>query len=281
MKKGLILEGGAMRGMFTAGVMDVMMENGIEFDGAIGVSAGAAFGCNYKTKQIGRVLRYNTRFCNDKRYSGVRCLLKTGDIYSADFAYGEVPLVYDPFDFDTYMANPMEFYVVCTDIESGEPVYHAYEGWNDHGFDWIRASASMPLVSKAVEIDGMKLLDGGISDSVPIKFFESIGYDRNIVILTQPDGYVKGKNKLMPLIKLKYRKKPQMVAKMADRHNAYNKAIEYIAEKEKRGEVLVIRPEAALSVGRIEKDPEKLKAVYETGRQVAEKRLNEIKDFLK
>lgn len=281
MKKGLILEGGAMRGMFTAGVMDVMMENGIEFDGAIGVSAGAAFGCNYKTKQIGRVLRYNTRFCNDKRYSGVRCLLKTGDIYSADFAYGEVPLVHDPFDFDTYMANPMEFYVACTDIESGEPVYHAYEGWNDHGFDWIRASASMPLVSKAVEIDGMKLLDGGISDSVPIKFFESIGYDRNIVILTQPDGYVKGKNKLMPLIKLKYRKNPQMVAKMADRHNAYNKAIKYIAEKEKRGEVLVIRPEAALSVGRIEKDPEKLKAVYETGRQVAEKRLNEIKDFLK
>ena len=270
-----------MRGMFTAGVMDVMMENGIEFDGAIGVSAGAAFGCNYKTKQIGRVLRYNTRFCNDKRYSGVRCLLKTGDIYSADFAYGEVPLVHDPFDFDTYMANPMEFYVACTDIESGEPVYHAYEGWNDHGFDWIRASASMPLVSKAVEIDGMKLLDGGISDSVPIKFFESIGYDRNIVILTQPDGYVKGKNKLMPLIKLKYRKNPQMVAKMADRHNAYNKAIEYIAEKEKRGEVLVIRPEAALSVGRIEKDPEKLKAVYETGRQVAEKRMNEIKDFLK
>lgn len=281
MKKGLILEGGAMRGMFTAGVMDVMMENGIEFDGAIGVSAGAAFGCNYKTKQIGRVLRYNTRFCNDKRYSGVRCLLKTGDIYSADFAYGEVPLVHDPFDFNTYMANPMEFYVACTDIESGEPVYHAYEGWNDHGFDWIRASASMPLVSKAVEIDGMKLLDGGISDSVPIKFFESIGYDRNIVILTQPDGYVKGKNKLMPLIKLKYRKNPQMVAKMADRHNAYNKAIEYIAEKEKRGEVLVIRPEAALSVGRIEKDPEKLKAVYETGRQVAEKRMNEIKDFLK
>lgn len=281
MKKGLILEGGAMRGMFTAGVMDVMMENGIEFDGAIGVSAGAAFGCNYKTKQIGRVLRYNTRFCNDKRYSGVRCLLKTGDIYSADFAYGEVPLVYDPFDFDTYMANPMEFYVVCTDIESGEPVYHAYEGWNDHGFDWIRASASMPLVSKAVEIDGMKLLDGGISDSVPIKFFESIGYDRNIVILTQPDGYVKGKNKLMPLIKLKYRKNPQMVAKMADRHNAYNKAIEYIAKKEKRGEVLVIRPEAALSVGRIEKDPEKLKAVYEIGRSVADKRLNEIKDFLK
>ncbi len=280
MKKGLILEGGAMRGMFTAGVMDVMMENGIEFDGAIGVSAGAAFGCNYKTKQIGRVLRYNTRFCNDKRYSGLRCFLKTGDVYSADFAYGEVPLVHDPFDFDTYMQNPMEFYVVCTDIESGEPVYHAYEGWDDHGFDWIRASASMPLVSRNVEIDGMKLLDGGISDSVPIRFFESIGYDRNIVILTQPKEYVKGKNKLMPLIKMKYRKYPEMVARMADRHNAYNRDIEYINEKELLGEVLVIRPEASLPVGRIEKDPGKLEAVYEIGRKEAEKRLSEIKDFL-
>lgn len=269
-----------MRGMFTAGVMDVMMENGIEFDGVIGVSAGAAFGCNYKTKQIGRVLRYNTRFCKDKRYCGFRCLMKTGDLYSADFAYGEVPLKHDPFDFDTYMANPMEFHVVCTDIERGVPVYHEYKGWDDHGFDWIRASASMPLVSKEVEIDGMKLLDGGISDSVPIRYFESIGYDRNIVVLTQPLGYTKSKNRLVPLIKLKYRKYLKMGELMADRHNVYNDAISYISEKEQRGEVLVIRPEEALPIGRIEKDPEKLKVVYELGRKVAEKQLEKIKEFL-
>ncbi|MBP1544269.1 MAG: patatin family protein [Oscillospiraceae bacterium] len=280
MKTGLILEGGAMRGMFTAGVMDVMMENGVEFDGAIGVSAGAAFGCNYKTRQIGRVIRYNTRFSRDKRYCGVRCLLRTGDMYSADFAYGEVPLIHDPFDFDTYMNNPMEFYVVCTDIEKGEAVYHRYEGWDDHGFDWIRASASMPLVSRAVEIDGMKLLDGGISDSVPLRYFESIGYDRNIVVLTRPSDYVKKKNGILPLIKAKYRKYPKMVELMADRHNAYNKDIAYITEKEKRGEVLVIRPEAALPIGRVDKDPEKLRAVYEIGRQTAEKLLPEIKRFL-
>lgn len=280
MKTGLILEGGAMRGMFTAGVMDVMMENGVEFDGAIGVSAGAAFGCNYKTRQIGRVIRYNTRFSKDKRYCGVRCLLRTGDMYSADFAYGEVPLIHDPFDFDTYMNNPMEFYVVCTDIEKGEAVYHRYEGWDDHGFDWIRASASMPLVSRAVEIDGMKLLDGGISDSVPLRYFESIGYDRNIVVLTRPSDYVKKKNGILPLIKAKYRKYPKMVELMADRHNAYNKDIAYITEKEKRGEVLVIRPDAALPIGRVDKDPEKLRAVYEIGRQTAEKLLPEIKRFL-
>ena len=159
MKTGLILEGGAMRGMFTAGIMDVMMENGITFDGVIGVSAGAAFGCNYKSGQIGRVIRYNTRFCADKRYGGLRVLLREGNIFSTSFCYEEVPMKHDVFDFDAFDRSPMEFYVVCTDIESGKAVYHRYEGLNDHRFDWIRASASMPLVSQIVEIDGMKLRD--------------------------------------------------------------------------------------------------------------------------
>ena len=148
-----------MRGMFTAGVIDVMMENEIEYDGAIGVSAGAAFGCNYKSKQIGRVLRYNTKYCNDRRFSGFHSLITTGNIFNTDFAYGEVPLKYDIFDFETFKNNPMEFYVVCTDIETGKAVYHKYEGIEDHSFDWIRASASMPLVSQIVEIDDLKLLD--------------------------------------------------------------------------------------------------------------------------
>ena len=191
-----------MRGMFTAGVIDVMMENGIEYDGIIGVSAGAAFGCNYKSKQIGRVIRYNMKFCNDKRYSGIRSLLKTGNIYNTDFAYGEVPLKHDVFDFDTYQNTPMDFYVVCTDIETGEAVYHIYGGKDDHGFDWIRASASMPMVSQIVEIDGQKLLDGGIADSIPVRYFETIGYDKTIVVLTQPEHYQKKPNRLMPLIRL-------------------------------------------------------------------------------
>lgn len=280
MKTGLILEGGAMRGMFTAGIMDVMMENGVDFDGVIGVSAGAAFGCNYKTRQIGRVIRYNTEYCRDKRFCSIRSLLKTGNLYNAEFAYGEIPLKYDPFDFDTYMSNPMEFYVVCTDIAKGEPVYHRYEGWEDHGFDWIRASASLPLVSKTIDIDGRILLDGGISDSVPLKFFESIGYDRNIVVLTQPEGYIKEKNSLVPLLKVCYRKYPRLAELMAQRHIVYNETVSYISEKEKRGEVLVIRPESALDIGKVEKDPEKLKAVYNIGREAAEKRLDEIKAFL-
>lgn len=280
MKTGLILEGGAMRGMFTAGVIDVMMENNIEFDGAIGVSAGAAFGCNYKSKQIGRVIRYNTKFCRDKRYCGIRVLLKTGNIYSTDFCYGEVPLKHDIFDFDTYENNPMEFYVVCTDIQTGKAVYHKYEGMNDNGFDWIRASASMPLVSQIVEIDGIKLLDGGIADSIPLEYFESIGYDRNILVLTQPKEYQKQANKLMPIIRKKYKAYPKLIDAMENRHIVYNETLKYIAQKEAAGEILVIRPETNLPVSRVERDPQKLNAAYMIGKEIAAKHIQDIIKFL-
>ena len=254
MKTGLILEGGAMRGMFSAGVMDVMMENGIRFDGIIGVSAGAAFGVNYKSGQIGRAIRYNAKYCRDKRYCGVGSLLKTGNLFNTEFCYGEVPLKLDVFDFDTYEKNPTAFYVTCTDIESGKPVYHEYTGRNDHGFDWIRASASLPLVSQIVEIDGVKLLDGGIADSIPVAYFESIGYTKNVVILTQPQGYRKEKNRVLPLIRMKYRKYPNLVKALENRHLMYNAELELIEKQEQRGELLVIRPDFPLSVKRAEKD---------------------------
>lgn len=280
MKKGLVLEGGAMRGLFTAGVIDVMMEEKIEYDGIIGVSAGAAFGCNYKSGQIGRVVRYNTRFCRDKRFAGVGSLLKTGNIFNTEFAYGEVPLKYDIFDFKTYESNPMDFYVVCTDVETGEGVYHNYLGQNDHGFDWIRASASMPIVSQIVDIEGKKLLDGGIADSVPIKEFEKMGYDKNVVILTRPADYRKKKNALMPLIRMKYRKYPKLVKAMENRHLVYNETLDYIREQEKAGKLFVIQPRESLHIGKIEKNPERIKAVYEEGRRVMKSRLEELKQFL-
>lgn len=280
MKKGLILEGGAMRGLFTAGVLDVLMENGVTFDGAVGVSAGAAFGCNIKSHQIGRVLRYNTRFCADKRYCGMSSLLKTGNIYSTDFCYGEVPLKYDPFDFETYEKDPMEFYVVSTDVETGKPVYHKYAGMSDGGFDWIKASASMPLVSRIVEINGQKLLDGGISDSIPVEFFESLGYDRNVAVLTQPKTYKKSKNKMMPLIKIKYRKYPKFIETVENRHIMYNAETALVSEKEHNGTLFVIRPESPLPVGRVEKDPEKLKEAYEIGRSAMKERLEDLLIYL-
>ena len=280
MKTGLILEGGAMRGMFTAGVMDVLMEAGICFDGAIGVSAGAAFGVNYKSGQIGRVIRYNTKFCGDKRYSGLGVLLREGNLFSTPFCYEEVPRLHDPFDFDSYEQNPMKFYVVATDVHTGMPVYHRYDGHQDHDFEWIRASASMPLVSQMVEIDGKTMLDGGISDSIPVAYFQSIGYDRNVVVLTQPKGYVKEKNRLLPLMKLKYHKYPKLVEAIAQRHRKYNRTLAMIAAQERAGKLLVIRPVAALGISRAEKDPQKLREVYEQGREVARQRLGEIRGFL-
>lgn len=280
MKKGLILEGGAMRGMFTCGVIDVMMENGIEFDGAVGVSAGAAFGVNYKSRQIGRAIRYNMKYCSDKRYCGVRSLLTSGNIYNTEFCYNEVPLKYDVFDFDTYQSNPMEFYVVCTDVESGKAVYHKYEGQEDSGFDWIRASASMPVVSQMVEIDGHKYLDGALADSIPVRFFEREGYDRNVVILTRPKSYTMKRNQMMPLIRSKYRKYPKLVETVEKRHRVYNETLAYISRKERAGKLLVIRPERTLPVSRVEKDPDKLKQAYEIGRRIATERLNEIKNYL-
>ncbi|MDD7739020.1 MAG: patatin family protein [Fusicatenibacter sp.] len=280
MKKGLILEGGAMRGLFSAGVMDVLMENKVSFDGAVGVSAGAAFGVNYKSGQIGRAIRYNLQFCRDKRYCGIGSLLKTGNIYNTDFCYGEVPLKLDVFDFKAYTENPMEFYVVCTDIVTGEAVYHKYDSYEDHGFDWIRASASMPLVSQIVKIDDLLLLDGGISDSIPIRYFESIGYTRNVAILTQPEGYRKEKNSVLPLIRRKYRAYPKLVEAMEKRHLVYNEELDDIAKKEAAGQLFVIRPESPLPVSRIEKDSEKLRLTYEIGRNTAIEKLSSLKAFL-
>lgn len=280
MKKGLVLEGGGMRGMFTAGVMDVLMENGVKFDGAIGVSAGAAFGCNYKSGQIGRVIRYNTKYIRDKRYCGMRVWLKTGDIFSTDFCYGEIPLVQDVFDFDAYRKNPMVFYVVCTDIETGKPVYHKYEGYEDSGFDWIRASASLPFVSHIVEIDGKKLLDGGMTDSIPVRYFQNIGYEKNVVVLTQPKGYVKKKSRLKLLLNLKYKKYPKLIEAIENRYKMYNETLEYIEKQENSGKIFVIRPEEAIEVKRVEKDSEKLRRAYESGRLTASRCVGDIKKYL-
>lgn len=280
MKKGLILEGGAMRGMFSAGVMDVLMEHHIEFDGAIGVSAGACFGCNYKSQQIGRVIRYNSTYCTDSRYCSIRSLIKTGNLYGADFCYHKIPDELDPFDKETYNNSPMEFYVVCTDVTTGEAVYHKCETTEYTDLEWIRASASMPLVSRIVPIDGQLLLDGGISDSVPIKHFQSLGYNRNIIILTQPRGYQKSKNKALPLMRLSLRKYPNFLKAVENRHIIYNETLDYIWQQEKEGKVLVLCPEIKLPINRIEKDPQVLKQVYQMGRKTAEQQLSQILAFL-
>ncbi len=280
MRKGLILEGGAMRGMFTAGVIDVMMENGIVYDGIVGVSAGAVFGCNYKSGQIGRVIRYNERFCSDKRYCSLWSLLKTGNLYGADFCYRTIPEELDVFDTKAFRENPTVFYVVCTDVETGKPIYKRCDRADGEDLLWMRASASLPFVSTPVEVDGRVLLDGGMSDSIPVRFFEGIGYDKNVVVLTRPRTYVKKKAGLLPVLRRSLRKYPLLARAIEERADVYNETVRYICEKEEKGEIFVIRPEKALDVGKTEKKPEKLRAAYNEGRRTAKEMLPALRAFL-
>lgn len=280
MKQGLVLEGGGLRALFTAGVLDVMMENGIRVDGVVGVSAGATFGCNFKSHQPGRALRYNLRFKDDPRYMGWRSLLKTGDLVGAEFSYHTLPKQLDLFDEDTYEANPTEFHVVCTDVETGEAVYKRIDKMDDEGLDWLRASASMPIVSRPVSLDGRQLLDGGIVNSIPLKYFQQQGFLRNIVVLTQPKGFYKKKTKLMPIFRLTMRRFPQIIKAMGRRHYMYNDQLHYLHEQERQGHILVLHPDDTLPIGRTEQDERKMRMVYDMGRATAQQRMADIVRFL-
>jgi predicted patatin/cPLA2 family phospholipase len=279
MKKGLVLEGGAMRGLFTAGILDVMMEAGIEPDGLIGVSAGAAFGCNYKSRQPGRAIRYNTRFARDKRYCSWQSWWKTGNLFNAEFGYHRIPTELDVFDDQAFTDNPMAFYVVCTDVLTGQPVYKRLDESTPLTYDWIRASASMPLASRVVELEGRQVLDGGVADSIPLAYFEHIGYDRNVVIQTQPAGYVKQHSRLMPLMRIALRRYPNMVKAMDSRYLMYNQQLAYVREAEAAGRALVIRPDQSLPIGHISHNPDAMRRVYQIGREMGRRRLDDILHF--
>lgn len=269
MRKGLVLEGGGMRSLFSAGVIDVMMEQGLQFDSIVGVSAGAAFGCNYKSRQIGRAIRYNKLLAGNWRNCSIRSLLLMGNLIGAEFAYHYVPTHVDIFDTEAFEANPLKFYAVTTNIETGEPIYKSLEHGDYDDLEWLRASASLPLCSTIVELDGLKMLDGGIVDSIPLKFMENQGITDNIVVLTRPKGYRKKPTSVMPLIKLKYWKYPKLVEAMANRHLMYNRQLEYLEEAERAGRVKVIYPPCDLPIDRLGKDPEQMQQTYDIGRQTA------------
>lgn len=280
MKHGIVLEGGAMRGLFTAGVLDVFMENGIRFDSAVGVSAGACFGSNLKSEQTRRSIRYNLRFAKDKRYCSVRSLIKTGDMFGAEFCYHTIPDELDEFDVDTFESSPMDFWVVATDIETGKAVYHKLKDLDYDELEWLRASASMPLASRIVEVGGRRMMDGGISDSIPLRFMQHIGMKKNVVILTQPRGYVKRQTKAVPMLKAVYKNYPLFVKACSDRHKMYNRELAYIRKAEQSGNTLVIAPPKKLPIGHIEHDEENLQRVYLIGRQVGIEKLKEVRKFL-
>ncbi len=280
MKKGLVLEGGALRGLFTAGILDVLMENGVRFDGLVGVSAGAAFGCNYKSGQAGRVIRYNKRFAHEWRYCSWRSWIATGDLFGGEFCYHKMPDELDVFDKETFDSNPMEYYAVCTDVETGEAVYKRLMKCSPETYEYIRASASMPMVSNIVEVGGRKLLDGGVTDSIPLRFFQEQGYERNLVILTQPADYQKRHNRLMPILRLWLHRYPKMIEALDKRHEMYNQQLEYVREEERKGNTYVIRPPQKLVIGHISHDENEMQGVYQMGRRVGEGRLKDIVEFL-
>lgn len=279
MKKGLVLEGGAMRGLFSAGVIDILMENNLLPDGVIGVSAGAAFGCNIKSKQPGRVIRYNKKLAHDWRYASFRSLLTTGDYFGGEYAYHYMPRHLDYFDVETFNNNPMEFWAVCTNVGTGKAVYKRLMEVDNNCLEYIRASASMPIAARIVTVEGKKLLDGGIADSIPLRFFQEQGYDRNLVVLTQPANYVKEPNKLMPLMRLWLRRHPRIIRALEQRHIMYNNQLEYVRQEEKKSNTLVLRPEVTLTIGHLSHNPDDMQATYEHGRKVATKHLEEIKAF--
>lgn len=279
-KKALIMEGGALRGIFTCGVIDVLMENNIIFDAGVGISAGAVLGCNYKSKQIGRGLRYNLKYCKNKDYHSFRSLRKTGDLFGVDFCYNKLPNELDKFDIETFKNNPMKFYVGTTKVSTGEAIFHECATGDESDMLWFRASASMPIVSRVVEIDGIGYLDGGISVSVPYKFIEDLGYNKNVIILTRPKGYRKKKTKHKLFLKHFLKKMPKIKELVLNRYTSYNKEMDDIDYREMEGLSIVIRPPMKLKISKTERNPKKIQKVYDLGRSEGLKRLEEIKKFL-
>ncbi len=278
MKTGLVLEGGAMRGMFTAGVLDVLMKEKIPIDGVVGASAGALFGVNLLSDQQGRAIRYNKRFNRDRNYLGLRPLLREGNVISTDYAYGIVPHHLDPFDDKRFKQSVIPYYAVATNIETGEPEYLQIKSVFED-MDSLRASGSMPFVSRPVEIAGKRYLDGGIADSIPFRWFASEGYDPLIVILTRDIEYRKQPMSPLP-IRLYYRHYPNLQRQLLRRHISYNEAITVLKQWESRGRAFVIRPSAPIEISTLERDPQRMQTVYELGVKDARKQLPALKQYL-
>ena len=275
----LVLEGGALRGIYTAGVLDALMKEKIKVDAVIGVSAGALFGVNYVSHQPERALRYNLDNINNKDYMGFSSLIRTGNIMNEEFCFKKLIYETDPFDFDTFDKSKIKFYATITNLETGKPEYKEITDSRKE-MDYLKASGSMPLLSKIVKIDNNLYLDGGISDSIPVKKAQELGYDKIIVVTTQPKEYIKKKYKMLPF-KLAYNKYPNFINTLKKRHINYNNTTKYIKEEENKGNIFVIRPTRKVKIKKIEKNPDIIKEQYYLGFNDAENKLEDLKKYLK
>lgn len=280
-KVGLVLEGGSLRGLYSAGVLDIMMDNNIEVDCIVGTSAGALFGPNYFSNQRGRAIRYNKRFCRDRRNISMWSFLFTGNVVNKKFAYYRITKELDIFDNETFMKSGKELYVTATNIESGECEYFKI---NDVIADMekLRATSAIPIMTRPVEIYGKYYLDGGVSDSIPVKKCFELGCNKVIVVLTQPLNYKKKiiSNKKIKMINLVFKKYPKLVSRMLNRHDEYNECVKYISELEKDGKVFVMRPSEKLDIDLIERNPDKLESIYQIGIKDTNKNIKKLKKYL-
>ena len=275
----LVLEGGAMRGIYIAGVTDALMKEKIKVDAVIGVSAGALFGVNYVSHQPERALRYNLENINNKDYMGFSSLIRTGNIMNKEFCFEKLIYETDPFDFDTFDKSKIKFYATITNLQTGKAEYKEITD-SKNQMEYLRASGSMPLLSKIVKIDNNLYLDGGIGDSIPVKKAQELGYDKIIVVTTQPKGYIKKKYKMLPF-KIAYKKYPNFINTINNRHINYNKTTKYIIEEEQNENIFVIRPSRKVKIKKIEKDPNIIKEQYYLGYNDMENSLENLKKYLK
>ncbi len=280
MKIGLLLEGGAMRGLYTAGCLDVLMQNKIDIDGIVGVSAGALFGINFKSKQIGRALRYNKKYAKNKNYMGWYSFLKTGEIMNKDFCFNKLVNELDPVDFETYKNSKENLWAVVTNVETGKPEYKKIDDLKQHEqIEYLRASGSMPFVSKVIKIDGKGYLDGGISDSIPIDKIMTMGFDKVIVILTRPEEYRKQKGN-QSFTRLFYRKYPNLIKTIEERYLKYNEQLDKVKELENEGKIFVVRPSRKVDIKRLEKDIDRIQEMYDLGVGDMNSKMNSLREYL-
>jgi len=279
MKVGLVLEGGGMRALFTAGVLDALLDvKELNIDGIVGVSAGALFGVNYVSEQKERAIRYNKKYARDKRYMGFYSWITTGNAVNEDFAFYEIPFKLDVFDQEKFKESKIDFYVVMTNIENGQAEYVLIKDVFEQ-MEYLRATSALPFASKIIEINGKKYLDGGISDSIPIDYCESLGYNKIILILTRPENNYKD-DKLNFLYKLVYRKYPNLVERLINMGKDYEIVLKKIKDLENKNKIFVIRPPKVLKIGRLEKNEDKIQNVYDIGLSAGKKEINNLFKYL-
>jgi predicted patatin/cPLA2 family phospholipase len=278
-KIGLILEGGGMRGIYTAGVLDFFIEKNIEVDMAIGVSAGSCHASSYLSKQYKRAYHATIDYINDKNYLSFRNLIKTGSIFGMDFMFNKIPNELNIYDYDAFSKSNTKFVVVATNCETGNPEYFELKDLKKE-ITYMQASCSIPMFANIVEIDNYKLVDGGVSDSIPIEYALSQGYKKNIVVLTRDITYRKSKQKFTSVVKRKYKKYPNLVKAIEGRHFNYNKSLDLVNELSQSGDALVIRPKKPVKVSQVEKNVVKLTELYEEGYNDAKELYDKILDFI-